>query len=143
MDSVLARIIWLRGGEGITHSRSYDCALGRSEKHKSLKCQNLRADYIPRHSPDFRTVFGIEIGLLVLCEIRQMCFTESKGRFDTMSRPDFKLFSAICKSRGQFPNHVTALISEQFLESGSDDSSCAKIGKRILQKAKAVLYYIK
>ena len=118
-------------------------AVGRSEKHKSWKCQNPRADYIPRHSPDFRTVFGIEIGLLVFCEIRQMCFTESKGRFDTMSRPDFKLFSAICKSRGQFPNHVTALISEQFLESGSDDSSCAKLSKRILQKAKAVLYYIK
>ena len=72
-----------------------------------------------------------------------MCFTESKGRFDTMSRPDFKSFSAICKSRGQFPNHVTALISEQFLESGSDDLSSAKLGKRILLKAKAVLCYIK
>ena len=69
-----------------------------------------------------------------------MCFTESKGRFDTMLRPDFKLFSVFFKSRGQFPNHVTALISKQFLESGSDDSSCAKLGKRILQKAKAVLY---
>ena len=117
-----------------------DSTLGRSEKHKSWKCQNPRADYIPRHSPDFRTVFGIEIGLLVLCENRQMCFTESKGRFDTMSRPDFKLFSAICKSRGQFPNHVTAQISEQLLESGSNDSSCAKLGKGILQKAMAVLY---
>ena len=69
-----------------------------------------------------------------------MCFTESKGRFDTMSRPDFKLFSAIFKSQGQFPNHVTALISKQFLVSGSDDSSCAKLGKRILQKSKTVLY---
>ena len=71
-----------------------------------------------------------------------MCFTESKGRFDTVSRPDFKLFSAICKSRGQFPNHVTAQISEQFLESRLNDSSCAKLGKYILQKAKAVLNYI-
>ena len=69
-----------------------------------------------------------------------MCFTENKGRFDTMLRPDFKLFSVFFKSRGQFPNPVTALISKQFLESGSDDSSCAKLGKRILQKAKAVLY---
>ena len=69
-----------------------------------------------------------------------MCFTESKGRFDTMLCSDFKLFSVIFKSRGQFPNHVTALISKQFLESGSDDSSCAKLGKLILQKAKTVLY---
>ena len=64
--------------------------LGRSEKHKSLKCQNAQADYIPRHSTDFRIVFGIEIGLLVLCEIRQTYFTEYKGRFETMSRPDLK-----------------------------------------------------
>ena len=33
------------------------------------------------------------------------------------------------------PNHVTALISEQFSESWSDDSSLAKLGKCILQKA--------
>ena len=72
-----------------------------------------------------------------------MCFTESKGRFDAMSRPDFKLFSSIFKSQGQFPNHVTALISEQFLESRLNGSSCANLGKQILQKAKAVLYYIK
>ena len=72
-----------------------------------------------------------------------MCFTESKGRFDTMSRPDFKLFSSIFKSQGQFPNHVTALISEQFLKSRLNGSSCANLGKQILQKAKAVLYYIK
>ena len=40
----------------------------------------------------------------------------------------------ICKSLGQILNHVTALISEQFSESRSDDSSCAKSDKRILQK---------
>ena len=46
---------------------------------------------------------------------------------------------AICKSLGQIPNHVTALISKQFSESWSDDSSCAKLGKCILQKAEADL----
>ena len=34
---------------------------------------------------------------------------------------------------------VTRLISEQFLESWLDDSSCAKLGKRILQKAEEIL----
>ena len=44
-----------------------------------------------------------------------------------------------CKSTGQFLNHVTALISEQFLESGLDDSSRAKSGKRVLHKVEVVL----
>ena len=44
-----------------------------------------------------------------------------------------------CKMPGQIPNGVTALISEQFSESRLDDSSLAKLGKRILQKAEADL----
>ena len=44
-----------------------------------------------------------------------------------------------CKNSGQILNRVTALISEQFSESCLDDSSCAKLGKRILQKAEVVL----
>ena len=34
-------------------------ALGWSEKHKSLKSKNGLADYLPRHSPNVRTVFKI------------------------------------------------------------------------------------
>ena len=35
------------------------CAVGWSEKHKSLKSKNEQADYWPRHSPNVRTVFEI------------------------------------------------------------------------------------
>ena len=37
---------------------------------------------------------------------------------------------------GQIINHVTLLISEQFSESWSDNSSFAKLSKRELQDAK-------
>ena len=43
------------------------------------------------------------------------------------------------KMRGHILNNVTALISEQFLKSCLDDSSCANLSKRVLQKAEAVL----
>ena len=33
--------------------------IGWSEKHKTLKSKNGQADYLPRHSPDVRTVFEI------------------------------------------------------------------------------------
>ena len=36
--------------------------IGWSEKHKSLKMQKYRAGSEPRHSTDFRTIFGIRIG---------------------------------------------------------------------------------
>ena len=36
--------------------------LGWSEKHKSWKMQQFKADSEPRHSTDFRTIFGIMIG---------------------------------------------------------------------------------
>ena len=38
------------------------CRIGWSEKHKSWKMQQFKADYEPRHSTDFRTIFGIMIG---------------------------------------------------------------------------------
>ena len=37
----------------------YAYILGRSEKPKSWKTKNGQADYLPRHSPDVRTVFEI------------------------------------------------------------------------------------
>ena len=40
-----------------------------------------------------------------------------------------------CKSTGQILNHVTALISEKFLESWLNDSSCAKSGKRFFTES--------
>ena len=39
----------------------------------------------------------------------------------------------ICKRPEKILIHVTALISEQLTESSSDDSSLAKLGKRILR----------
>ena len=41
---------------------SHGCTLGWSEKHKSWKMQQVKADSEPRHSTDFRTIFGIMIG---------------------------------------------------------------------------------
>ena len=51
------------------------CTLGWSEKYKSWKMQKYQADSEPRHSTDFRTIFGIRIGWFVSCEIGQTCFT--------------------------------------------------------------------
>ena len=55
--------------------------LGWSEKPKSWKSKNVQADYLPRHSPDVRTVFEIKIRPLVFCEIGQMRFTEKGINF--------------------------------------------------------------
>ena len=43
--------------------------LERSEKVQNCKLQFPQADYIPRNSPNFRTVFGIMIGPFSSCEI--------------------------------------------------------------------------
>ena len=40
----------------------YTSTLGWSEEHKSGKMQKYQADSEPRHSTDFRTIFGIMIG---------------------------------------------------------------------------------
>ena len=103
-------------------------SLGRSEKYKSCNLHKAGADSEPQdHSTDFKTVFGIMVEWFVLCKIRQMYFTESGGRFGTTSCPNFDLFSVIFKRPGQILNHVTALKSEQFSETWSDDSSFAKL----------------
>ena len=44
-------------------------ALERSEKDQNCKLQFPQPDYWPRHSPDFRTVFGIMIWPFSFCEI--------------------------------------------------------------------------
>ena len=41
------------------HENEGSCILGWSEKPKSLKSKNGQADYLPRHSPNVRTVFEI------------------------------------------------------------------------------------
>ena len=43
--------------------------LMRSEEYHNCKLQLPKADYFPRNSPDFRTVFGIMIGPFSFCEI--------------------------------------------------------------------------
>ena len=53
--------------------------------------------------------------------------------------PDFTDFWEFAKGPGQILNHVTALISEQFSKLWPDGLSFAKLGKHILQKARAVL----
>ena len=58
-------------------------SVGWSEKHKSWKMQQFKADSEPCHSTDFRTIFGIMIEWFVSCEIGQTYFTESGGSFGT------------------------------------------------------------
>ena len=43
------------------------CDLGRSEKYKSQNFEKVEEDSGPRHSTDFRTVFGIMIGQISSC----------------------------------------------------------------------------
>ena len=63
--------------------------VGWSEKPKSWKSKNVQADYLPRHSPDVRTVFEIKIRPLVFCEIGQMRFTEKGINFKKPRRRHF------------------------------------------------------
>ena len=45
------------------------CIIECSEKDQNCKLQFPQPDYWPRHSPDFRTVFGIMIRPFSICEI--------------------------------------------------------------------------
>ena len=45
------------------------CTVECSEKHKSFKLKIPQPDSERRHSPDFRTAFGIMIGPFSFCEI--------------------------------------------------------------------------
>ena len=67
--------------------------IGWSEKHKSWKMQKVGVESEPRHSTDFRTIFEIMIGLFVLRNVEQTCFTESGGSFGTPEHPDFMSLS--------------------------------------------------
>ena len=84
---------------------------GRSEQHKSWKCQNGQADSELRQSTDFRTVFGIKT--ISFLRNKAIMFYRKQSRFEIMPRPSFKSFSAICKKPGKIPGCVTALIEEQ------------------------------
>ena len=52
-----------------THGHQQICILECSEKYKSFKLKIPQPDSERRHSPDFRTVFGIMIGPFSSCEI--------------------------------------------------------------------------
>ena len=52
-DPLLVKLFWVGTAIGATWE------VGWSEKHKSWKRQNERADYEPRHSTDFRTILEI------------------------------------------------------------------------------------
>ena len=67
-----------------------ECPLGWSEKPKSLKSKNEQADYLPRHSPDVRSVFEIYIRPFVSCEIGLTQFTETGIRF---TKPSWRHFT--------------------------------------------------
>ena len=54
--------------EGCYRAFTIEC----SEKHKSFKLKIPQPDSERRHSPDFRTAFGIMIGPFSFCEIGKM-----------------------------------------------------------------------
>ena len=56
---ILILRLYLKSNRQIDPLASRYCILGRSEKPKSWKSKNGQADYLPRHSPDVRTVFEI------------------------------------------------------------------------------------
>ena len=68
-----------------------------------------------------------------LAKLGKRILQKAEADFEPHHAPKFQVFSAIFKKREKIPNHVTALISEQLTESSSDDSSLAKLGKRILR----------
>ena len=47
--------------------RRWGPPVGRSEKYKSQNFEKVEEDSGPRHSTDFRTVFGIMIGQISSC----------------------------------------------------------------------------
>ena len=85
------------------------CAVGWSEKPKSWKSKNVQADYLPRHSPDVRTVFEIKIRPLVFCEIGQMRFTEKGINFKKPRRRHFTEKSPNFMKPSQIWPYVTPL----------------------------------
>ena len=60
-------VLWISYRSSLSHHLFMAWyTLGWSEKHRTWKMQKFRADSEPRHSTDFRTIFGIMIGWFVL-----------------------------------------------------------------------------
>ena len=83
--------------------------VGRSEKPLSWKSKNGQADYLPRHSPDVRTVFEILIRPFVSCEICLTRFTEKGINFTIPRRRHFTEKSPNFMKPRQIWPHVTPL----------------------------------
>ena len=98
-----------------------------SEKDQNCKLQFPQPDYWPRHSPDFRTVFGIMIGPFSFCEIGKTWGTNKQ-----INNKQTKI--EIFNFHNQITKHVTVLISEHFLESWLDHFPLAKLAKRGVHK---------
>ena len=94
------------------------------QTNKNWKFQFPHPDYRPRHSPDFRTVFGIIIGQLAKRKVQTNRWTNKQRKIENFN------------FHNQITNHVTVLISEQFLESWLDHFTFAKLAKREVQTNK-------
>ena len=93
--------IFVRQAEATSSFPTGTSSQGRSEQHKSWKCQNGQADSELRQSTDFRTVFGIKT--ISFLQNKAIMFYRKQSRFEIMPRPSFKSFSAICKkNQGRF-----------------------------------------
>ena len=103
--------IFVRQAEATSSFPTGTSSQGRSEQHKSWKCQNGQADSELRQSTDFRTVFGIKT--ISFLQNKAIMFYRKQSRLEIMPRPSFKSFSAICKKPGKIPGCDTALIEEQ------------------------------
>jgi len=80
------------------------------QTNKNWKFQFPQPDYRPRHSPDFRTVFGIMIGPFSSCEIgkqanRSQIFVSGtrSARFESEKKPLLLLFLTSEKSSTKLP----------------------------------------
>ena len=88
--------------------------MGWSEKDQTCKLQFPQADYVPRNSLDFRTVFGIMIGPFFSCEIGKTWGTENDKKPYVKWEKARKPLSNGRKWANYLPRyHVTELISEQ------------------------------
>ena len=70
--------------------RRWACLTERSEKDQNCKLQFPQPDYEPRHSPNFRTVFGIMIGPFSFCEIGKTWGTNKQVNKQTNKNWNFQ-----------------------------------------------------
>ena len=84
------------------------------QTNKNWKFQFPQPDYRPRHSPDFRTVFGIMIGPFSSCEIGKTWGLQNEKKPYVKWEKARKPLSNGRKWANYLPRyHVTNLISEQ------------------------------